>query len=1279
MQAPRLAAAPPRRAGLTALAAATPPPCGPRTAAGRRRAAGSSSGAGGARPRPRSRRRALPAERAGGAAPGRRGGPPGAADVQGWRSAVPGDSGWDPLKLRARDAKTFNRFREVEVIHARWAMLGVMALLLGDAPGTPVSPQTLSVGVLAPWGLTALLGVAFIESSRLAALWGEDDVDARAYPGQRFDPLGLARRARRGRRAGSAAGEGDAPPPLAVFSSWLGGAPGWLAGGWWWERREMTEGELLDMKSRELRNGRLAMVSFLGCCAASALTGKGPITLLVQHITDPAHNTIVQSLGQQPAQAAAAPAQRPRAPRHRRQQRPRAAMRTGGAAQREAAQGAAVAAAGTLHDAWSLLLAHPAVCQDVGVVAKLLATSRATRDADVAAVAAALRTAATARPLRLQEFACRAQLGPAAALLRELPASRLTSLGLYLHAGWAVSHLPRLAAALSRLTALRSLNVFLEDEGAGAHRLLPALAGHRQLTRLALNTQNGLSALPASLVHLAAIGNVRDPLPYAGRDLRHLTALTGLTYTAGAGDALPPNLEEPGGAGREVSVELDYTHVDRATLVNTDEELLAAAPVWPRLPLVCLRGVRLARPMLPHLSQLRGLTMLKLLGAAEEGGLPSAAELGAALGQLTALRELDLLGIRLAPPPLAADGAPQPAASLALVTAALSRLPSLCRFALFGSPGVFEAFAPPATTCLCFEECSIDDAALYAVAQRLTGLMSLHIVDEDSPLTGAALPVLCERLTQLTCLTLPAPAVTLANAHCLSALVRLRQLWGTRACALLLLALAGACTAAAQPDCAAGCAGDFAPATGADGLTYINACVARCQGVAVASENAGQAPVPGARPVTAADMAAHEGFNFIDFARVRRVQPTLRGATASSVGAPSLAGLPTGRVIMYDVPRGAIYVTPAPAAMPADAAEVSVAAVPGSGVGPVYAPQATQPAPQPAAGGDAEMWTPTLDVDLGNILPKASPSPAPAGEEQQQQQQQGGGRRLAAVQTPDERVAVASPPSGLPLAAVGQLLGHGQEWHCSASLIGERTLLTAAHCLYDRNTGSFARGLYFVPGRVRGADGAIVAPWGAFDVSAVYIMSQFVSGEPQSIWGADMAVVTLRPDVRLGAVVGRLGISVPAAPAAAAAAPPAADVRGAARDVVPTSAAAPAAPRGAGRKAGPGGRRARTPAAPAAEQLWEGSLRTAGYPSDRPEGTLITTTCAASQALAGGPAGTIRIGCSTHLGQSGSPVFTDGLQVRGVVSFEIAGADGYNGASAITHYLWANLIQPRLQ
>ena len=46
---------------------------------------------------------------------------------------------------------------------------------------------------------------------------------------------------------------------LGIFSSWLGGLPGWLSGGWYLERGNKTEREVNDLKSKELSNGRLAM------------------------------------------------------------------------------------------------------------------------------------------------------------------------------------------------------------------------------------------------------------------------------------------------------------------------------------------------------------------------------------------------------------------------------------------------------------------------------------------------------------------------------------------------------------------------------------------------------------------------------------------------------------------------------------------------------------------------------------------------------------------------------------------------------------------------------------------------------------------------------------------------------------------------------------------------------------------------------------------------------------------------------------------------------------
>jgi V8-like Glu-specific endopeptidase len=290
-------------------------------------------------------------------------------------------------------------------------------------------------------------------------------------------------------------------------------------------------------------------------------------------------------------------------------------------------------------------------------------------------------------------------------------------------------------------------------------------------------------------------------------------------------------------------------------------------------------------------------------------------------------------------------------------------------------------------------------------------------------------------------------------------------------------------------------------------------------------------------------------------------------------------------------------------------------------------------------------------------------------------------RKLLFVQLRDERRTVSAQPAGMPLASVGQLLSYGQEWHCSAALIGERTIITAAHCVYDRSSGSFARGLYFVPGRFRDTSGAIRAPYGAYDVAEVYVPSQFVSGEPQDIWDVDLAVVRLQNNVQVGKVLGFFGVAVPAVPAAAPAKPAAAAAVAAADSAAPAAAAA-AEEAEIKATAATGSHSMKLAAAANRQQQraarqWQGQLSTAGYPSDRPEGTLVRTKCQAEHALVKAAGGTIKLtGCSTHLGQSGSALFNDKSQVRGVVSFEIAGAGGYNGGSAITHFAFEALIRP---
>lgn len=221
----------------------------------------------------------------------------------------------------------------------------------------------------------------------------------------------------------------------------------------------------------------------------------------------------------------------------------------------------------------------------------------------------------------------------------------------------------------------------------------------------------------------------------------------------------------------------------------------------------------------------------------------------------------------------------------------------------------------------------------------------------------------------------------------------------------------------------------------------------------------------------------------------------------------------------------------------------------------------------------------------------------------------------------------------------------------------------AAHCVFDRATGAFAPGLYFVPGRFRDSTGNVRAPYGGFDVAEVYIMSQYVSGAPQDMWSSDVAVVRLVETAQIGKVVGHLGISVPAAAAQQPAATATVVVETA--DIRPTAAAA---------------RKARNNRKTVSVATWQGPLATAGYPSDKPEGTLITTNCDAEQyvsnTVGNTPGATLKLKCSTYLGQSGSALVNAQRQVQGVISFEVAGADGYNGGCAVTSYLWENLIKP---
>eukprot|EP00898_Chlorokybus_atmophyticus_P001695 jgi/Chlat1/2526/Chrsp175S02382 len=185
--------------------------------------------------------------------------------------SLPGDYGFDPLGLGS-DPELLKWFAQAELQNGRWAMLGVAGIMIPELLTKFGILNTPSWNVAGAEPYFAPANTLFA-SMMLFFAWAE------------------------GRRWADIINPGSVNEDPIFKGNKVTGKDVGYPGGLWFNPLNYASDPKSEkeLRLKEIKNGRLAMVAFVGFCAQAYATGKGPIDNLFQHLSDPSHNTVFQT------------------------------------------------------------------------------------------------------------------------------------------------------------------------------------------------------------------------------------------------------------------------------------------------------------------------------------------------------------------------------------------------------------------------------------------------------------------------------------------------------------------------------------------------------------------------------------------------------------------------------------------------------------------------------------------------------------------------------------------------------------------------------------------------------------------------------------------------------------------------------------------------------------------------------------------------------------------------------------------------------------------------